>query len=219
MPRRTVELTSSQRTKRKLLKQLVADTRADLQDGDRDSAVKLIGRAAAIAHQLHIELKSAGSEPRHRGYMLKNRGVPPTEIEFYRHFHPLEDLVAYLYGRLDVDPIDQTIGAKFTVMVPCRRWGHPEPFEFTRTSSGWDVFSVALGGQCDQSGEPHLFELLRREGIEYPHGLAAWLEELWHMCADAGISHSQLQKGLQALAKWIGDVECNIPSKGVWKQS
>ena len=46
------------------------------------------------AHELHMSLRARGLEPKHSKQMLRNRGVKPTNMEFYFHVHSVEDLIA-----------------------------------------------------------------------------------------------------------------------------
>jgi hypothetical protein len=216
MSNRSVELTQQQRKQRKVLKALVAEAWGVLSKHDFSAAKRIVGRAATVAHGLHMDLARAGNEPQHHAYMIKNRGMPPSEPEFYRHLHPLDDLVAWLYGRAKKDPIDQTLGLTFMVEIACRRWRHPDVYTFERTQDGWNISAVGIGGRCDRSGHPYLFKNLHQDYIEHPSSLGSWLERLWGM-AENGLSPRRLDRGLQDLAKWISTVECSAPTRGIWK--
>ncbi|MCY2986904.1 MAG: hypothetical protein NTY19_03440 [Planctomycetota bacterium] len=53
----------------------------------------LIDSAAADAHNLHQELERGGQHITHKQQLIRNRGVQPTDPEFYRHVHAIEDFL------------------------------------------------------------------------------------------------------------------------------
>src|SRR5207248_1883425 len=53
----------------------------------------LIDSAAADAHKLHQELEKGGQPITHKQQLIRNRGVLPTDHEFYRHVHAIEDFL------------------------------------------------------------------------------------------------------------------------------
>lgn len=86
---------------RPFLAQLVDHVRACLRDANElpSSATPAQNQAAfdelaAAGYTLHRALERAGIPVQHSHTMLKNRGVPPDTLEFYRHVHPVEDLLA-----------------------------------------------------------------------------------------------------------------------------
>ena len=158
-------------------------------------------------------LKGRGSEPKHHGYMAENRGMPTDHEEFYMHFHPLEDLVAFLDNpHANDDPVDQTIGSEFEVKIYTRRWGHDDTYTFIRTNSGWNINNLSIGGECNKGGHPSLFQNFRQDNVQHPANFDGWLEYLWEKAASEGLSEEQLQAGLDALANWVSMVEKNTPN-------
>ena len=53
----------------------------------------LIDSAEADAHTLHLELEATGQTISHNQTLIKNRGVAPTDPEFYRHPHAIESFL------------------------------------------------------------------------------------------------------------------------------
>lgn len=183
-----------------------------------DDVRNWILEAGGKAHVLHMALKARGHEPRHHGYMIKNRELPADDAQFYMHFHPLEDLLKFLDNEhANDDPQDQTIGAHFTFRVYSNRHRHDDTYSVTRTADGWTVSHIAIGGPCDKGGRPFLFENFRQDSIQFPEGLDGWMEWLWNRAAEDGLAQDQVQTGLQQLADWVSNTERNAPSDGIWE--
>lgn len=176
----------------------------------------------AQAHKLHMSLKGHGHEPQHHKYMLKNRGVPPTDPEFYNHVHPVEDLLGFLANQNANDnPVDLTIGQSFSFPIYSRRWGHIDSYKVTRTSSGWTFHhmqDVAAGRDARVGGKSGtgLFELLDHDSINYPEELPGYFEWLWEQAADRGLDAGEVQSALTDLADWVSLCEKNSP-QGVFE--
>src|SRR4051794_1735132 len=64
--------------------------------GGSDNVRALIDSAAADAHRLHQELEMGGQSIRHKQQLISNRGVQPTDPEFYRHVHAIEDFLGLI---------------------------------------------------------------------------------------------------------------------------
>lgn len=171
-----------------------------------------------LAHKLHMLLQQRGLEPKHHGYMIENRGIPAVDPEFYKHVHPVEDLLAFIEDpHANDDPVDQTIGEEFTFTVFSRRWGHHDPYSIKRTESGWDVMHLAIGGPCDKGGRPFLFDNFRQDSIQHPHRLDGWFEWLWDQAESRGLTKEQVQSALDDLAVWVSQTEENVPQGDVWR--
>lgn len=61
-----------------------------------------INVAGAYAFALYCDLLEGGNPISFSETMLRNRGVPPTDPEFFRNLHALEDFVA------NVNPLSST---------------------------------------------------------------------------------------------------------------
>lgn len=187
-------------------------------DESDDEAAQLVQTLGEKGHQLHESLRAAGFEPRHHRYLVENRGLPPDHPDFYKHFHPLEDLLAFLADTdANNDPEDVTIGETFELKVFSTRWGHHDTYRLTRTDEGWEVRFHSIGGRCNKRGEPYLFENLEHDLIEYPHDLGGWLEWLWMQAHDRGLGTAQVQQALTELTDWVEAVEKAAPREGTWK--
>ncbi|TKC98285.1 hypothetical protein [Polyangium fumosum] len=172
----------------------------------------LLNVLAAQCHALHMSLKSRGLEPRHNKYMYQNRGVPPTDVEFYRHIHPAEALLKFINDTsANDDPIDSTMGHEFDFNVFSRRWGYRDTFRLTRNPQGWHV-AFMNSGQSDKDGRPHLFELLDGENINYPRALPGYFGWLWDCAKENGLSHEEVQNAINELADWVSECERTSPA-------
>ncbi len=193
--------------------------RSQLSENRRGSEVsKLLDEMGKKAHELHMSLAERGHEPTHHRYMINNRGMQPNDPEFYKHIHPVEDLLAFIEdtGAND-DPQDQTIGDEFSFTVYSRRWGHEDPYQIKRTVDGWFIKHISIDGPCDKTGKPFLFENLRHDYIQYPNGLGGYLEWLWGQAETKGLTHDEVQKGLNDLASWVSKTEKSSPKGDVWE--
>jgi hypothetical protein len=181
--------------------------------------IDAMGRAA---HALHMALKARGREPKHHKYMRKNRGVDPTDVEFYRHVHAVEDLFAFLSDdHANDDPVDLTMGAEFAFRVYVRRWRHDDTYRVTRTRKGWTFRhndELATGRDGRIAGRPGtgLFHLLDHDSVNYPEELPGYFEWLWEQAADRGLDRDQVQQAINDLAEWVSICERSSPS-GIFK--
>lgn len=179
---------------------------------------KAILEAGERAHRLHMLLKARQSEPKHHEYMIRNRELPPTDPDFYMHFHPLEDLLKFIEDpHANDDPVDQTIGEEFEFRVFSRRWGHEDTYRITRTEEGWDVRNLVIGGPCDKAGHPSLFHNFEQDSIAYPATLDSRMEWLWNQAKNKGLSKEAVQNALRELAGWVSLTEKSAPDSGIWE--
>ena len=113
-----------------------------------------IDQMGQLAHELH---RSLTPPPKHHRYMIKNRGLKPDHPDFYKHIHPVEDLLNYLEDdTANDDPIDQTINKKFVMKVYSRRQGHDDAYTITRIAEGWLISFLSISGACDKTGSPSI---------------------------------------------------------------
>ncbi len=183
-----------------------------------DDVQKWIMEAGTKAHELHMALKQRGLEPRHHGYMVRNRELPADHADFYMHFHPLEDLLKFIADEhANDDPVDETLGKEFKFIVYSRRWKHDETYYITRTEDGWDIRHMSIGGPCDAGGHPFLFQIFDQDLIAYPSKLDWRLEWLWEQAKVHGLSYNDVQHALQTLADWVTETEKSAPADGVWE--
>ena len=215
-----VELTREQAEKKRELEEGLEKAYKMLQSpgsGDHNAEVELIKRLGDIAHDLHINLGARGFEPVHHRVMIENRGMQPDDPAFYMHIHPIEDLLKYINDvHANDDPEDVTLNVEFKLRVYSRRWGHDDTYRFTRTKTGWNVRFLAIGGDCDQSGRPFLFDNLRHDEIPYPSNLHWWLEWLWDQAQSQGLTAEQVQGALDEVSEWLREIEHSAPRGGVW---
>lgn len=189
----------------------------------RDANVRgEIEKMATQAHKLHTLLAKRGLTPRHHKHMLKNRGVPPEDLEFYNHVHPVEDLLRFISNpHANDDPVDSTLGDEFEFRVYSRRWGHEDSYHVTRTQSGWTfrhVSEISTGrdARVGRKGGTGLFHLLDHDSINYPEELPGYFEWLWERAAESGLNHDEVQRAVTDLAEWTSSCEKTSP-RGIFE--
>ncbi len=214
-----IQLQPAEETLRKEIEERVQECRKAFESMRvGDDVRNWILEAGQKAHELHLALKQRGHEPRHHGYMIKNRELQPDDPEFYMHFHPLEDLLKFLDDEnANDDPVDISIGKEFIFKVYTRRWKHNDTYHITRTADGWHVRHKAINGDCDKTGHPILFMNFNQDYVCYPEGIGDWFEWLWNQAAEKGLSTEQVQQGLTDLSEWVRITESNIPRGDIWK--
>jgi hypothetical protein len=211
-----VALASKQQETRDRLEDMVRAIKSDkpMSDSARN---QVLDEMAHLAHELHIELKEQGHEPRHHGYMIKNRGMKPSDLGFYRHVHPVEDLLKFLDNEhANDDPVDSTIGERFRLRVFSRRWAHEDVYVLTRTEAGWAFTFLTASGPCDTEGRPYLFTNLKHDGISYPADLGDHIHWIWRKAKDEGLSAEEVQMAFDDLSRWVSETERSSPTGGIW---
>ena len=165
-----------------------------------------------LAHKLHFSLKERGYEPKHHGYMYKNRGVSVENIEFYNHLHPVEDLLKFIEDPdANNDPVDTTLGEKFEFRIYTRRWEHYDYYQLTRTEEGWEISGgSAFDTKADKEGNPAVFEALEHDSVSYPRTLGIFLEWVWDK-AFKGATKEVIQAAINDLGEWISLCEQSTP--------
>ena len=178
---------------------------------------ELYEKMANKAHELHMSLKNRRIDVKHHKYMLENRGCSPEDLEFYRHIHPVEDLLEFIEDTsANDDPVDKTIGEKFTLRIYTRRWGHDDVYYLSRSNNGWHIETITNRGESNKGGYPVLFDAFKHDGVCYPKQTGEFLEFLWDKAKEDGLDKAAVQKGLDDLGKWISKCEKSVP-KGVFK--
>lgn len=184
---------------------------------DGEALRKLCIKMAETAHKLHMSLKNRGIGPKHHAYMIKNRGCQPEELEFYRHIHPVEDLLGFIKDRnANDDPSDVTIGIEFYMKIFVRRWDREDTYRIKRTESGWHVEFLSIGGDCDKTGSPYLYMNLNHDGVCYPAQLGEFMEWLWDKAAEKGLKKNEVQRAINQIGTWISLCEKKMP-KGIFQ--
>lgn len=172
-----------------------------------------LSRASEIAHELHMKLTARKHEPRHHAYMYERRDCTPDSFEFYQHFHPCEDLVAFVenpsFARA---PSPLSLDLEFEFPIYTRRWGHYDRYRLKRTEAGWQVLGTMQVGRepADKRGRPSLFDIFRHDNICYPAAVGAMLERIWFM-ASGHATAKEVRRAVKALAEWISTCERSAP--------
>lgn len=183
----------------------------------QDEIKDLINKTGDKAYELHTRLTTRGIEPKHHKYMIDNRGMAASNPEFYKHVHPIEDLINFIEDdHANDDPSDITIESEFEFKVYSQRWRSEDTYSVRRTEFGWYVSHIAIGGSCDKSGKPYLYENLRHDSISYPENLDIYMEWLWDKAATKGLNPSEVQKALNDLSDWVIKTEKNKPIENIW---
>lgn len=84
-------------------------------------------------------------------------------------------------------------------------------YKVVRTATGWHVSHIAIGGPCDRTGAPYLFENLQQDSVNYPKHLGEYLEYLWNKADEEKLSEEKIQEGLNEIAQWIAACEQASP--------
>jgi hypothetical protein len=185
---------------------------------DYDTRIRALQEMQDLAVRLHQSLKQKGLEPKHHEYMIKNRGSQPDDPQFYFHLHPIEDLIKFTYDpHANDDSVDQTIDNEFEMRIFNRRWGHEDKYRIKRTASGWLLDAGVYSGPCDKSCSPLLIQALRHDSVQHPTEIGKWFEWLWQQAKEKGLSHDDIQGGINDIADWIHATEANTPEEGIWQ--
>ncbi|MBN1786135.1 MAG: hypothetical protein JW825_04000 [Candidatus Methanofastidiosa archaeon] len=104
---------------------------------------------------------------------------------------------------------------KFTVLS--KKWGHKNIYGIKITSTGWYIRYASIGGDCNDRGEPYLYELLDKDYIEYPESLGDYLSFLWERSQRKG--NSWIQERLNELSEWLISEESNKLDDAFWNES
>lgn len=185
-----------------------------------DDASRLYDEMARKAHALHMSLKDSGHEPKHHKYMIENRRCTPDDVRFYRHVHPVQDLLAFIDDvHINDNSKDKTIGKTFTLKFFTKRWQYIEHYKITRTEKGWDIRVLSNSYSSNKYMSPELNHLLDNDGVCYPKGINLFFEWLWDKAAEEGLSEAKVQAAINKLGKWISECEKNAPRDGVIEQA
>lgn len=165
-----------------------------------------------IAHEVHMSLAASGHEPVHHQYMVKNREVKPRDKDFYKHVHPVKDLLAFIEDEdANKDPEDVTIGKEFYMNVFTRRWGHYDRYTFTRNEQGWFIEFLNYDIQANKDVNPALNKMLDHDSVCYPAQMNEFFEYLWDRAHEDGLTEAQVQKAISDLGEWISQCERCAP--------
>jgi len=204
----------------KLLRDYYRDVSQSQASQDVEEKIREVcGEMAAKAHALHMMLKGRGKEPKHHKYMIKNRGVSVEDKEFYKHLHPVEDLISFIHNPdANSDPEDSTMGKSFDFSVFTRRWGRYDHYKLIRTEKGWKIVGGLPNSQRDMSsdkkGDPYVYAVLDHDFVNYPHHIGLYLEMVWNSAAK-GADKEEVQQALNNIAEWISFCEKASPHSGI----
>jgi hypothetical protein len=120
---------------------------------------------------------------------------------------------------MTINENDPTINDKFVLRVFSRRWTQEIAFMIQRTSAGWFVPTPLKphGGLCDRWCSPHLYELLRYAGIEYPNNVGERFHWLWEQASEKSLNHEAVQQGIDEIGQWISNTDQNALVTGFWE--
>ena len=165
-----------------------------------------------IAHSLHMSLLASGHEPIHHKYMIENRGIDSKNKDFYKHVHPVKDLLAFIADEdANNDPVDITLDKEFYMDVFTRRWGHYDRYKFTRNERGWHIQFLSNDIQANKDVKPDLNQMLDHDSVCYPEQINTFFEYLWNKAHDEGLSEAEVQRALNDLGEWISQCERYAP--------
>ena len=105
-----------------------------------------------------------------------------------------------------------------------RRWGHDDPYTFTKTADGWEIKSGGHECTCAPDGtEPNapgrggIIALMHNDRIYPPTVIDTALEWLWDQIESKSISEPEAHKAIDELANWISDCQRTAPRSGAWQ--
>jgi hypothetical protein len=102
-----------------------------------------------------------------------------------------------------------------TLTIYSRRFGHTDTYRVQKTATGWHVHNIMIGGHCDSTGAPYLFQNLDHDSINYPAALGGYMNYLWRQAHSNSWTEKQIQPKLNVLGRWISKVELTSP-KGIF---
>lgn len=174
-----------------------------------DRMNEILNQMSTLSHELHIQLDP---EPKHHAYMIQNRGMNPSDPEFYSHIQAVQDLLEYLDDvSANDDPEDITLDEEFDFKIYTRRWGHYDSYTVIRNEKGWYISFMSHEGQGGMNADPVLSYMLRHDGISYPRNLSNIMEDIWIRAKVEGLTKQQVQEMLNTVSNWIEVVEKNYP--------
>jgi hypothetical protein len=96
-----------------------------------------------------------------------------------------------------------------------RRWGSEDHYRVKRISTGWLIEHISIGGECDKTGRPFLYDNFKQDSINWPIGLPNALATLWDYAEQHGLTDEQLQPHLDKLGQWVTNCERGRPTGDV----
>jgi hypothetical protein len=213
-----IELNAEEQALRSEIEALLEKIKLALSDFPiNDTVVEWEQQVRDRASKLHNLLKARGFEPKYPRFALRGPGLPGDHARFYAWGRAVDDLLQFLDDdQARDDSPDATLNRKFTVQVYSNRWKESLPIGLVRTFDGWTVIYPAGGGRCDTAGQPHLFNILRYEGIQFPENVGTFIKSIWDEAFSSGLCASGVQRRLQKVAMWISNTERNTPRGSAW---
>jgi len=102
-------------------------------------------------------------------------------------------------------------------IVFSKKWGHNNIYGIKITKTGWYVKYASISGDCNDRGEPYLFDIMDRDYIDYPEPLGDYFAYLWEMAQ--GKDQKWIQERLNELSRWLmTDVQFKLDDD-FWKKS
>ena len=96
--------------------------------------------------------------------------------------------------------------SKFNFSVYSPRWNRQDTYSLNVLKNGWHVAYISIGGDCNERGEPYLYENFKQDSIQYPSGLGFEMELLFEHARDKSLSDEVIQSRLNRLAHWVEEV-------------
>ena len=95
------------------------------------------------------------------------------------------------------------------------KWGHKNVYGIKKTNSGWYVRYAGISGDCNDRGEPYLFDLLDRDYIDYPASLGDYFSYLWE--GSKGKGNDWIQERLDEISRMLMSEGPYEPKDDFWK--
>ncbi|WP_211475017.1 hypothetical protein [Collimonas humicola] len=102
----------------------------------------------------------------------------------------------------------------FKLKFYTRRWNSTVTLNVKKTDTGWHISHIAINGDSDPEGAPHLYANLHQDNVKFPHGIGGFLAYIWEQLHNEEIDRERAQQMINQLGEWISTCETSQP---VWK--
>lgn len=90
---------------------------------------------------------------------------------------------------------------KLVILSPKTHYKEPIHFEFD--TLGWYIQHEHTRGCCKPNGEPTLYDIFMKLGINYPEDMKSDIQVLWYRYKAGALTAKQVEKILIRLAEWL----------------
>lgn len=91
----------------------------------------------------------------------------------------------------------------------------PDKYKVSITSSGWSIQNLVIGGDCDQSAKPYLFNNFDQDSVIYPNDFHCYFSYLWEEAKRKKLSEDEIQIHLNELSEFL-DTFQEVQPEGIF---